>query len=115
MKPWQTLKILAQIDSAFNMLNKLGINNVKIGQVGKRLDQSEFHYGQYGVNYYRAVLEKAVQYKIGVNFHEPIKDTGERRTFPNMMTREGAKVWSITLGLEVILQIIPLYYLLPDF
>lgn len=86
-----TKNYLAQIDSAFKMLNKLGISNVKIGQVGKRLDQSEFHYGQYGVNYYRAVLEKAVQYKIGVNFHEPIKDTGERRTFPNMMTREGAK------------------------
>jgi alpha-glucosidase len=26
-----------------------------------------------------------------VDVHEPIKDTGERRTYPNMMTREGAR------------------------
>jgi alpha-glucosidase len=26
-----------------------------------------------------------------VNVHEPIKDTGERRTWPNMLTREGAR------------------------
>ncbi len=86
-----TKNYLAQIDSAFSLLNKLGIKNVKIGHVGSKLDKSEFHYSQYGVNYYRKVLQKALQYKIGVNFHEPIKDTGERRTYPNMLTREGAR------------------------
>ena len=86
-----TKNYLAQIDSAFSLLSKLNIKNVKIGQVGKLLDHKEFHYGQYGVNYYRTVLEKALEYKIGVNFHEPIKDTGERRTYPHMLTREGAK------------------------
>mgnify|MGYP000854011303 FL=1 len=86
-----TKNYLSQIDSAFSLLNRIGIKNVKIGQVGARLDQKEYHYGQYGVSYYRKVLEKALEYKIGVNFHEPIKDTGERRTFPNMLTREGAR------------------------
>jgi len=86
-----TINYLNQIDSAFGLLNQLGIRNAKIGQVGKKLDNKEFHYGQYGVNYYRTVLEKALEYKIGVNFHEPIKDTGERRTYPNMLTREGAR------------------------
>ena len=86
-----TKNYLAQIDSAFSLLSHLDIKNVKIGQVGKLLDHKEFHYGQYGVNYYRTVLEKALEYKIGVNFHEPIKDTGERRTYPNMLTREGSK------------------------
>jgi len=86
-----TENYLEQIDSAFYLLNKLGIKNVKIGHVGKKLDRKEFHYGQYGVDYFRKVLNKALEYKIGVNFHEPIKDTGERRTYPNMLTREGAR------------------------
>lgn len=51
----------------------------------------EWHHGQFGVNYYRYVLQKAADYELIVLFHEPIKDTGERRTFPNMMAREGAR------------------------
>ncbi len=86
-----TKNYLAQIDSAFTLLNELGIRNVKIGQVGAKLDKKYYHYSQYGVNYFRKVLDKALEYKIGVNFHEPIKDTGERRTYPNMLTREGAR------------------------
>tara|TARA_S200000501_G_scaffold379024_1_gene446683 strand:- start:69323 stop:71707 length:2385 start_codon:yes stop_codon:yes gene_type:complete len=86
-----TKNYLSQIDSAFSLMNNYGLRNAKIGQVGRRLDKSEFHYGQYGVDYYRKVLNKALEYKIGVNFHEPIKDTGERRTYPNMLTREGAR------------------------
>ncbi len=86
-----TLNYLAQIDDAFELIENLGIQKVKIGHVGSMLDKTEFHYGQYGINYYRKVLEKAAAHHIGVNFHEPIKDTGERRTYPNMLTREGAK------------------------
>ena len=86
-----TKNYLSQIDSAFSLLNELGIKNVKIGHVGSKLDKSEFHYGQYGVQYFRNVLEKAFEYKLGINFHEPIKDTGERRTYPNMLTREGSR------------------------
>jgi hypothetical protein len=82
---------LAQIDSAFAQLSDLGIKNVKIGHVGALLNHSEYHYGQLGVQYYRTVLQKAAEYKLGVNFHEPIKDTGERRKYPNMLTREGAR------------------------
>jgi len=52
---------------------------------------TEWHHGQFGVNYYREVLQTAVDYRLAVNYHEPIKDTGERRTYPNMMSREGAR------------------------
>ena len=86
-----TSNFLSQIDSAFSQMRDLGITTAKIGHVGARLDQSEYHYGQFAVEYYRTVLEKAAEYGIAVNFHEPIKDTGERRTFPNMLTREGAR------------------------
>ena len=49
------------------------------------------HHGQYMVNHYRRVIETAAKYGIMVDAHEPIHDTGERRTYPNMMSREGAR------------------------
>ncbi|WP_029034429.1 glycoside hydrolase family 97 protein [Salinimicrobium terrae] len=82
---------LQQIDSAFALYNKMGIRDVKIGHVGSMLNMKEWHHGQFGVNYFRYVLKKAAEYNLTVLFHEPIKDTGERRTYPNMMAREGAR------------------------
>jgi alpha-glucosidase len=82
---------LSQIDDGMALYRKLGIHDIKIGQVGTRLNLEEWHHGQFGVRYYREVLEKAAEYQLAVNFHEPIKDTGERRTYPHMMTREGAR------------------------
>jgi len=85
------INYLSQIDEGMALYQKMGIHDIKIGQVGSRLNMKEWHHGQFGVNYYRYVLEKAAKYKLAVNFHEPIKDTGERRTYPNMMSREGAR------------------------
>ncbi|GAA5022140.1 alpha-glucosidase [Marivirga lumbricoides] len=82
---------LSQIDSAFALYKKHGINTVKIGHVGSKLNMKEWHQGQFGVNYFRSILKKAADYELEVYFHEPIKDTGERRTYPNMMAREGAR------------------------
>jgi alpha-glucosidase len=82
---------LAQIDEGMALYQSLGMHDIKIGQVGSRLNMEEWHHGQFGVRYYRDVLEKAAEYQLAVNFHEPIKDTGERRTYPHMMTREGAR------------------------
>ncbi|MCX2678922.1 glycoside hydrolase family 97 protein [Galbibacter sp. EGI 63066] len=82
---------LKQIDSAFALYNRVGIHDVKIGHVGSLLKMKEWHYGQFGVNYFRYVLKKAAEHKLTVLYHEPIKDTGERRTYPNMMAREGAR------------------------
>lgn len=91
-----------QLERAFEFYKKLGIDIVKTGYVGKdpavkRLDDQgnligmEWHHGQYMVNHYRKVVETAARYHIMLDVHEPIKDTGERRTYPNMMTREGAR------------------------
>ncbi|PIQ28783.1 MAG: alpha-glucosidase [Bacteroidetes bacterium CG18_big_fil_WC_8_21_14_2_50_41_14] len=82
---------MAQIDSAMQMYQAAGMHDVKIGQVGSRLMMTEWHYGQYGVNYYRTVLEKAAKYQLTVNFHEPVKPTGLQRTYPNLMSGEGAR------------------------
>jgi alpha-glucosidase len=82
---------LKQVDSAFALYNKVGVRSVKIGHVGSMLNMKEWHHGQYGVNYFRYILKKAADYNLTVYFHEPIKDTGERRTYPNMMAREGGR------------------------
>lgn len=85
------ISYLDQIDAGMALYRDMGIHDIKIGQVGSRLNMEEWHHGQFGVNYYRMVLKKAAEYKLAVNFHEPIKPTGERRTYPNMMTGEGAR------------------------
>ena len=86
-----TLNYMAQIEDAFSLMKKVGMQKAKIGHVGAMMDKVEYHYGQHAVNYYRKVLEIASKYNVALNFHEPIKDTGERRTYPNVLTREGAR------------------------
>lgn len=81
---------LAQIDAGMKMYSDAGLHSIKIGQVGSRLMLKEWHHGQYGVNYYQYVLNKAAEYKLAVNFHEPIKQTGLARTYPHWLAAEGA-------------------------
>jgi len=80
-----------QLDSAFSLCKKYNINAAKTGYAGKIAPKGEYHHGQWMVNHYRKVLEKAAEYNIMVNAHEPIKPTGIRRTFPNMISREGLR------------------------
>lgn len=82
---------LSQIDSAFTLYEKLGYRSVKVGQVNSKLKNGEWHHGQYGVNYYQTVVEKGAKHHLAINFHEPIKATGLRRTYPNLVSREGAR------------------------
>ncbi|MCK5086190.1 MAG: glycoside hydrolase family 97 catalytic domain-containing protein, partial [Melioribacteraceae bacterium] len=79
------------LENAFAFYNKLGIRAVKTGYAGGIIPKGEFHHGQFMVRHYRKVLETAVDYQIMINAHEPIKPTGIRRTYPNMMTREGVR------------------------
>ncbi|KIA84819.1 glycoside hydrolase family 97 protein [Flavobacterium sp. AED] len=85
------INYLKEIDDAFALYKKLGMHSVKIGHVGSKLNMKQWHFGQFGVNYFRYVLEKAAQYDLAVLYHESIKDTGERRTYPNMVSREAAR------------------------
>ncbi len=80
-----------QLEDAFTFYEKYGINYVKSGYVGASLNRKEWHHGQYGVNHYRKVVKSAAKHGIMMDVHEPIKPTGIRRTYPNMMTREGAR------------------------
>ena len=81
----------AQQDTAFAMMQKLGIHAVKTGYVGKILPKGEYHHGQYMVNHYNNTVIKAAKYQVAINAHEPIKATGLRRTYPNTISREGLR------------------------
>lgn len=82
----------SQVDSAFALYNRVGVGAVKTGYVkDDYVQEGEWHHGQYMVRHYRDIVKKAAENEIMINVHEPIKDTGIRRTWPNMMTREGAR------------------------
>jgi alpha-glucosidase len=80
-----------QVDDAFALYERLGIRAIKTGYVGDKTAEGHAHHGQFMVRHWRRVIEAAARHGIMLNVHEPIKDTGERRTYPNMMTREGAR------------------------
>ncbi|AUP80080.1 glycoside hydrolase family 97 protein [Flavivirga eckloniae] len=80
-----------QMDKAFGLYKSLGIHDVKTGYAGPINPSRQLHHGQFMVNHYRKVVETAAKYKLTINAHEPIKPTGIRRTYPNMMSREGAR------------------------
>src|SRR6266567_3116624 len=80
-----------QMDSAFALYQSLGLDAIKSGYVTDTITGGHSHWSQRMVQHYRLVIEKAAQHHIMLDVHEPIHDTGERRTYPNMMSREGAR------------------------
>jgi len=80
-----------QQDTAYALMQSLGIHAVKTGYVGKILPKGEYHHGQYMVNQYNNAVIKASKYQVAINAHEPIKATGLRRTYPNTISREGLR------------------------
>ena len=90
-----------QLEAAMDLYASVGVPQVKTGYVADagRLQRRgengeivyEWHDGQYAVNHQLRVLEAAAKRKISINTHEPVKDTGLRRTYPNWLTREGSR------------------------
>ena len=92
----------SQVEAAFDQCERLGIHHVKTGYVGMeprvnrydahgRLIGAEYLDGQYMVRHYRKIAILAAKYHLMLDVHEPIKDSGEQRTWPNFMSREGAR------------------------
>lgn len=86
-----TVNYERQMDSAYTLYERLGIRAIKSGYVADTTPEGHSHHSQFMVRHYRKVIEEAAKHHIMVDAHEPIHDTGERRTFPNMMSREGAR------------------------
>ncbi len=91
----------AQMEDAFELYESLGVRQVKTGYVAdggdlQRVDEQgvthyEWHDSQIAVNHFEHVLKEAAKRRISINTHEPVKDTGLRRTYPNWISREGAR------------------------
>jgi len=77
-----------QLDTAYSLMNSLGVHAVKTGYVGKIIPKGEYHQGQWMINHFQKVVDTAAKYEVAVDAHETIKDTGLRRTYPNLMARE---------------------------
>jgi alpha-glucosidase len=80
-----------QLEDAMKFLQQYGIRYLKTGYVGSRMNKTEYHHSQYGVRHYQKVVELAAKYNLMLDVHEPIKGTGIERTWPNLMTMEGAR------------------------
>ena len=84
---------LAEDPNPFADYEDKGIRSIKTGYVadsGVTIDGSTHnHHCQPMVNHHHLVYRKAAQHRQMLEVHEPIHPTGERRTYPNVMTREG--------------------------
>ncbi|MFN3668192.1 MAG: glycoside hydrolase family 97 protein [Brevundimonas sp.] len=91
-----------QMEAAFALYGSVGVTTVKSGYVrpngtilrGTNPDgtpQNEWFAGQYRVDHELRAALAAAEHHVAVNAHEPVKDTGLRRTWPNMISREGAR------------------------
>ena len=95
-----------QLDAAMKLYAANGISVVKTGYVKPNgsiertlegdvaADEKighEWFAGQYRVRHELEVAAVAAKHRISIDAHEPVKDTGLRRTWPNMLSREGAR------------------------
>lgn len=87
----------AQLEDAMRLYSSMGVAQVKTGYVhpsGNIRDaEGKGHWfaDQYMVRHNLHAAQVAAKYRVAINAHEPVKDTGLRRTWPNMISREGAR------------------------
>jgi alpha-glucosidase len=91
----------AQLPAALDLYASLGIDAIKTGYVAdaggiKALGADgkihfEWHDGQVMSRHHLLVVTEAAKRHITIDTHEPIKDTGLRRTYPTWVAREGAR------------------------
>ncbi len=90
-----------QLEDALDLYQASGVRVIKSGYVAddgnlKFVDTNgvpryEYHDSQPQVAHHIKVVERAHEHQIAMNPHEPVKDTGLRRTYPNWVSREGAR------------------------
>lgn len=89
-----------QLPAALDFYKKYGVDTIKTGYVdffganffdanGKEYKEPQD--GQLMVNHFQHVIDEAAKRHISIVAHEAIKDTGLRRTYPNFLSREGAR------------------------
>jgi alpha-glucosidase len=72
-----------QMEQAFPLYEKWGVAGVKVDFMGEVPDD------QPTVELYRKIVSTAARYHLFVDIHGAYKPAGLRRTYPNLLTREG--------------------------
>ena len=90
-----------QLDDALDLMAANDVQVIKTGYVADAGDlkfvgedgvaRYGWHDGQEAVKHHLRVVREAAERGIAINAHEPVKDTGLRRTYPNWVSREGAR------------------------
>ncbi|HXB95427.1 MAG TPA: glycoside hydrolase family 97 protein [Puia sp.] len=80
-----------QMDTAYRFMTGWGYHAVKTGYVGRIIPRGEHHDGQWMVEHYVRVAEKAARYRVMLDAHEPVRPTGLQRTYPNWLACEAAR------------------------
>ena len=83
---WRNPKV--RLFEEYRKRSKGMIRYVKGGYVANSAS-SYVHWSQAWVKHFHRYIKETAKNKINVIIHEPIKATGVRRTYPNMMAREG--------------------------
>ncbi len=91
-KHWKKLNNEIYRNNFFAKVKKTGVVGVKIDF----MDSESKHV----IDFYEAALIDAARHKLMVNFHGANKPTGESRTYPNEMTREGIRGLEFNKGLS---------------
>lgn len=80
-----------RLDEAFDLIKKYNYTSIKTGYVGRIIPRGEHHDGQWMVNHYTRILEKAAKEKICIDSHESVRPTGLHRTYPNWLAAEASR------------------------
>jgi hypothetical protein len=90
-----------QMDAAYQLYARHGVDSIKSGYVtdagtaqfpgpaAARTSATPIR--RKAARHYLKAVTEAARYKLAIDTHEPIKDTGLRRTYPNWVSREGAR------------------------
>ena len=91
----------AQLEAGLDLMAARGVKAIKTGYVTdahnlkfRHADGSEsreHQESQITQRHHLRVVTEAAKRQIAINAHEPVKDTGLRRTYPNWVSREGAR------------------------
>lgn len=91
----------SQLEAGLDLMAARGVKVIKTGYVTDACNLRYVHAdgretrecteSQAMQRHHLRVVTEAAKRKIAVNPHEPVKDTGLRRTYPNWVSREGAR------------------------
>jgi alpha-glucosidase len=92
----------SRMEDAYQRYAQLGVDTIKSGHAADAgaarftAPGGKVRYGhadgQEGVSHFVKAVTEAARHQLSIDSHDAVKDTGLRRTYPNWLSREGARV-----------------------